>query len=370
MKQHQLSLISAIKGNKIRRHKRQGRPFIKKWLLAPLCLLALLSHAAVNIPNPAFDSGDEYGTPRNAPQSHQSAGTQEKQKKTNERDEKIKQLFDDGKKFIYAKDWEKAIALFSEITSAHKHCQLMDAALYWMAFSQNKLSGTLSDIPQKIELNKNALSKLELLEEKFPDSRWVNDGQRLMMEIAESLADQGLDEFREYIENASEDQKDEAMELKLMALQSLANMDEEKGYIQLEKIILSDKKAELRRHALFVLTQLKTPRVGLLLLKVAQADPSAEVRMEAISCISQNPGPDTLKNLLGIYAKNAGNEAMKQHIVSAIASLGTEKAVEELIRIYKSEKSLDVRKEILFVLGGVKTKKSQEFILSILSEIP
>ncbi|MCW9017158.1 MAG: tetratricopeptide repeat protein, partial [Kangiellaceae bacterium] len=81
-----------------------------------------------------------------------------------------------GQKQLDQQNWQAAQKTFASIVKSkgNKH----DAALYWLAYAQFKGNQ-----------EQQALNTLKRLHNQFPDSRWVDDAEALMVEIKDKLGD-------------------------------------------------------------------------------------------------------------------------------------------------------------------------------------
>src|SRR5439155_12136292 len=70
--------------------------------------------------------------------------------------------------------FEKAIEQLTRVANARSATRV-DAALYWLAYSQSKLSQSA-----------DALATLADLQKRFADSRWLKDAQALELQIRQS----------------------------------------------------------------------------------------------------------------------------------------------------------------------------------------
>jgi outer membrane protein assembly factor BamD (BamD/ComL family) len=290
-------------------------------------------------------------------------------KDNNSDEKKLKKVFTQAKRSMHKKDWQKAIQQFDAVIKGLPDSSLVDSALYWQAYSLNRLSRELESVDKLLEIQSNALELLEVLQEDFPSSRFLDDARILKVEIADELVKKGFKEYKRYIEKGAKE--DDNIDMKLIALDALINMDKEKAFPILEKIILTNPNAKLREKALFILSQTNDPKVVPLLVKVAKEDKSARVKEKAIFWLGQTNNKTALKALTGIYGSlgySKNDIRLKKKIVFSISQLDTEQSVKTLIRFYKQERDMSIKKKILFWLGQSKSKAASEFIQGILFE--
>lgn len=292
-----------------------------------------------------------------------NSGADTDQDKVEPGDKETKKIFQEAKKAIYAKDWDKAAEQFKKITGAFPDGELADDSLYWLSYSLNKLGENGKGLDKVLETKKEALKSLSLLMTRYPGSEWFDEAKMLTVEIAQELADRGLKGYEKYITNGVKEEEDN--DLKAVALAALLEMDKEKAFPSVEKILRSSKDPELRRKLIFALSQVKDDRVIPLLVEAANTDPDSEVKKQAVFMLGQMRTPESYKQLASIYEK-VDDVELKKEVIFAISQAGGDAVVKDLIRIFNVEKNLELKKQIIFLLGQSKSKEAQAFILKIL----
>jgi HEAT repeat protein len=81
-------------------------------------------------------------------------------------------VFRSARDMITDGEWAKAQQKFSEYVSSYPNEKNLDAALYWLAYSQHKLG--------RFDLCKKTINQLL---EKFPESNWRDDARVLMVQV-------------------------------------------------------------------------------------------------------------------------------------------------------------------------------------------
>jgi tetratricopeptide (TPR) repeat protein len=81
-------------------------------------------------------------------------------------------VFRSARDYITDGDWAKAQAKFSEYVSSYPNEKNLDAALYWLAYAQNKL-----------DRFEDARKTINQLLEKYPSSSWRNDARVLLAQV-------------------------------------------------------------------------------------------------------------------------------------------------------------------------------------------
>ncbi len=236
-----------------------------------------------------------------------------------------------------------------------------DRALYWLAYAQFK-SGRGSE----------ALTTTAELRRRFPSSAWIDDAKSLEIEIRQSAGQKV----------SPEDIHDD--ELKLIAVTSLLNADPDRAVTLLEKMLKAPGGSDTKSRALFVLGQMQSPRAQKLLEDAARGAYGAALQEEAIRAIATVGGGARNKPLLiDIYQKSHDDDVKeailqafmimgdREHLLqvasgdsnadmrsNAARLLGTMHATAELERLYATEKSAEVKEDIIqgFFIAGDATK--------------
>jgi len=260
--------------------------------------------------------------------------------------EKEDDVYDSATDALDDHDWRRAAASFRKV--AEMHGAHADAALYWLAYSQEKM-GARSE----------ALSTLLQLQQTYPKSKWIEDGKTLEVEIRQSAGQQ--------IEPEHVDDED----VKLMAINGLMNSDPDRAIPILEGILNGHQPVKLKDRALFVLSQSGSQHALDIVARTAKSGPP-ELRGRALRYLGIMGGDRNRAVLADIY--NSTNDVsvkksvLKSYMVAgdrarllalakgetnpelradAVMQLGVIGAREELSELYNSEPTIEVRKKIL-----------------------
>ena len=264
-------------------------------------------------------------------------------------------LYDAATASLDAGDWKVAADHFREVSRLG--LGNADSALYWLAYSQNKMG-------QRSE----ALTTLIDLQKRFPKSRWTTDGKALEVEIRQAAGQ------RVAPENVNDD------DLKLMAVSGLMHTDPARAFPILEKIILDrNQSPKVRDKAIFVLSQSNTPRASELLAQLARDGSNPDLQVRAIKNLGLLGGDNSKKLLSEVYQSSNDvkikKQILKSYMISgertrllalargeqnpelreeAVQQLGVMGAKNELSELYRSETDLRVKKKIIqaMFIGG------------------
>lgn len=279
---------------------------------------------------------------------------QEKKDRDQERLDRLEELYDDGREALDEDRYDQAAGKFSELVQMNG--PQTDAALYWKAYSENKLGKRDS-----------ALNTIADLEKRFAQSRWIKDARALKIEVQQSTGQP----------SHPESQPDE--ELKMLAIQGLMNSDPERAMPLLEKVLNSSASPKEKSKALFVLAQNGSAQSREILGRIARGQSNPDLQRKAVEYLGLFGGQQSRQTLAEIYA-STGDASVKRAILrsymiggdkehllaaaksekdpslraEAIRQLGIVHAPEELRQLYKTETSPEVKKDILqaFFLAG------------------
>jgi HEAT repeat protein len=246
-----------------------------------------------------------------------------------------------GKKAIYDSNWQRALDSFSQVVKAGgSHA---DEALYWQAYSQNKL-GQRGD----------SLNTIARLKREYPRSQWIKDASALEIEANPRRANP---------------EQESDCDLKLLAVNSLLNSDPERAVPIIEKLLNNGGNSgqcggQVLDKALFVLSQSDTQRARELMLQIATGKLHPELQQKAIHYLGVSGNHDVL---MKIYNGSSSTEAKK----SALHSLGISGGCNELLTLSGPEKDPQLVREAIHSMGiaGCKTELRDLYNKSTLPDV-
>ncbi len=148
--------------------------------------------------------------------------------------------------------------------------------------------------------------------------------------------------------------KDEKHELKMAALDALLMMESEKAIPVLKKI-LDKKDFEMRKKAVFILSQ-KDPKVAIpILKKIALTDSDPEIKENAIFWLGQTDSDECVDILIDIYDKSNGSNTKKK-VLFSLSQMDKPKAFNKLKEVAANKKDESLCGEALFWLGESGSK--------------
>jgi hypothetical protein len=299
--------------------------------------VAAVTMAAVLIVPCVAAAGQDFALDEQVRQSDQSARDREREREraeqARERAEQERErgqqsrdrfdnLYEQGQNAIERAQWPRAVERFTVLVDAK--APRADAALYWRAYSLDKLNRQSEALTSVAELLKG-----------YPSSRWAADARALEIQVRQRAGQPVSPEV----------QADE--ELKLFAIQGLQHQDPEQAIPMLEKLIQGTSSPRLKERALFVLAQSNAARARQVMTTVARGGSNPDLQMKAIQYIGMQ-GSQPNRQLLGEIYTSSTDVDVKRQILRAYMMAGDR---ERVLAAATGEKSPQLRAEAMRQLG-------------------
>jgi HEAT repeat protein len=247
-------------------------------------------------------------------------------------------LYEQARSAIESSQFDLAIRDLSRLTDEVKNYSRADAALYWKAYGQSKLT-----------LDADALKTIAELSKEFANSPWVRDAKALAVEIQQA-AGQPI---------SAELQNDE--ELKLLALRSVMQTDPDKGVQVIEKMLAGSATPRVRDRALFVLAQSRSPKAHDIIAGTAKNNANPDMQIRAIRYLGMMRTSDYNEVMAGIYRSSA-DASVKRAILQSYFQNGSSDKLGEVAR---TEKDVDLRRTAIRDLGMMNRPETTEMLVAI-----
>jgi outer membrane protein assembly factor BamD (BamD/ComL family) len=278
-----------------------------------------------------------------APASASSASPEEKK-------------YEEGRALLNASRWAEAESAFRAV--AQMHGARADAGLYWQAYAQSKM-GHATD----------ALETCSRLRATYPRSEWIKECGALEIGIHKQSG------------AAVSPQSEQDDDLKLLALNALAQQNRPEAIPILKRILAGNQSPKMKEQALFVLTQMDSKESQDVLAQVARGQSGAELQIKAIQMLAAMEGKRANGILEEVYRSSADLEVKKtilqSYLVSddsgkllaaargetnprlvrtAVETLGAMGEADQLLSLYRSTKIQEAKASIIdaFVPCGEK----------------
>ena len=257
--------------------------------------------------------------------------------------------------------WQEAIRAFDKVIAAKD--KRSDAALYWKAYSLNKL-----------QHDSDAAAICNTLHAQYPNSSWnkdcdvlsINNDIRINIDdkITQSMnihvhPDVHIDPI--VIPNIHIDIKNNP-DIKILALNSLLNQDPAKAIPALRDILNGDQPIGIKKHAIFVLAQSKSPEAQAMLHDAVTGKMDPELQRQAIMMMAVFQGKRDNNTLAEVY-RTTSDRQTKRSIISALFITHD---APHLVELARSEKDLDLKRSIVSQLAIMHDKAATDYMMELL----
>jgi hypothetical protein len=271
-----------------------------------------------------------------------------------------------GSKAMDEHRWQDAVVSFDRVINAKG--KRVDAAVYWKAYSLNKLG--------KPQL---AAATCDQLHAQDPNSQWNRDCSALTVNvhidtqaIAESMKNVNA-QVRTMADSSAEDAEfwdssnpphgsDE--DLKMLALNSLLNQDPARATPLLRGVLNGNGSPAMKRHALFVLAQSKSPDADAILHDAAMGKMGPDLQREAIRSIAVFEGKRSNDTLVEVY-KTTSDQKIKKSVISG---LFITQDAPRMVELARNEKNLELKRSIVSQLALMNDKAATDYMMELLSK--
>jgi hypothetical protein len=261
--------------------------------------------------------------------------------------------------------WQDAVSAFDKVVS--EKGKRVDAALYWKAYSLNKLGKTPL-----------AIATCEQLHSQFSGSTWNKDCDAISVDVqvdTKAVGDQvkvRTDRVRPYVkvapfrddmdrgDNCGARGSDE--DLKMLALNSLLNKDPTTALPLLRGILSGNQSPCVKKRALFVLAQSKSPEAEGILHDAALGKLDPQLQGQAIQAMAVFQGKRANDTLAEVY-RTTTDPKIKSSIISAMFIT---KDASRMVEMARSEKDLELKRRIVSELALMNDKAATDYMMELL----
>ncbi len=233
-------------------------------------------------------------------------------------------LYSNGQSAIDNHRYDQALENFTEVVN--RGGPRAEGALYWKAYTLNKL-GKRDD----------AMAAIAQLRSKYASSKWLDEAKALEFEIQQANGKPV----------APEAQGDD--ELKLLALNGLAQSDPDRALPLLDKLLQGPQSPSLKKRAVFVLANSSSPKAQQSLEQIARGSlGNPDLQLVAISyMLTSKNQPNRNQVLQEIYGTTSDMQ-VKRAIINAYRS---SQDFDRLLQLAKAEKDQELRRSAVDALG-------------------
>lgn len=176
-----------------------------------------------------------------------------------------------------------------------------------------------------------------------------------------SAAGNAIDEQPAYTFLLGIAKSDADWEARRSAVRPIGRFKRDDAAEELMKIFTNDAHLEVKRAALKALGDTRTPRALARLSEIARSDANPELRKTAIRTIADR-GEAAVDELLKLFDSETTPD-VKRSLLQALSDIGKSERVEDkLFEVAKSNDPTDVRRQAIRLLGERVSKRSFEFL--------
>ena len=139
-------------------------------------------------------------------------------------------------------------------------------------------------------------------------------------------------------------------DVKAQAIHRLGQFDTEQIVDELMKIYAADRGGEVRQGVLHALSQMSNRRAHAQLLEIARAGDDIKSRTQAIHWLGQRRGEETLDELMSIYTADRNTE-IRQKVLHSLSQMDNPRAQAKLSEIARSADDPQVRQQAIHWIG-------------------
>lgn len=281
-----------------------------------------------------------------------------------------------GTRAMNEQRWQDAIHAFDKVIAAKE--KRSDAALYWKAYSLNKL-----------RRHSDAAAICNTLHAQYADSPWNKDCDVLFIsnpDINVNLTDKINQSMNIHVHpdvhfhpdihpdvhpdihidpivipNINIDIKNNP-DMKILELNSMLNQDPAKAIPILRDILNGNQSDGTKKHAIFVLAQNKSPEAQAMLHDVIAGKMGLELQRQAITMSALFQGKRDDGTLVQVY-RTTSDRQIKKSIISAFFL--TQDAP-HLVELARSEKDLELKRTIVAQLSVMNDKVATDYMMELL----
>lgn len=280
-------------------------------------------------------------------------------------------LYREARETLNRGEYRRAAALFGQITQRYPSSTYAADALYWRAFALYR-SGSENDL-------RDALRALSDQRARYPKAATTADAGALEVRIHGVLARRGDRSSAAAVSTSAAEQttcdsggdRDDEGDVRTAALNALLQMDAERA-MPIIKQVLARRDAcsvPLRRKAVFLLSQKPTAETEALMLDVVRRDPNQRVREEAVFWMGQLHS-EVAAAALEDLALHSTDESLREKAVFALGEQNTARGQALVRRLAEAEDTpTRVREKAIFQLGQRRSAENAQFLRELFGRI-
>lgn len=224
-----------------------------------------------------------------------------------------------------------------QIAKDDKHPELRAEALFWLGQQH----------PSK--------ETVEFLKDRVMNDPDPEVQKKALFSLSQQIDDHSLPFFIDIVKNHQEKR------LRLEAIFWIGqNAPADKAIQILQDLAFNDPDEEIQRRAMFAISQVSKPKALPILMKIAKDNSRPRLREEAIFWVAQEGNSPEIIDFLRDLIYNDPNIQIQKKALFSLTQVHDAITEEELLKIVKSHKNIELRLDAIFWLG--QQTKSPEMI--------
>ncbi len=269
-------------------------------------------------------------------------------------------LYNEAKTLLFDEKYQEARQKFMDLAVRFAQSVYVDDSLFWAAWAQEHMRGQTEQAFQAYQ---------EFLN-RYAESPFVTHARTSMVKLAGELYRQGMEQYKQYIEDARDNSEED---IRLYALNALARQ-EGADIVSIVQGVLADGSASsrLKRESVDLLRRDDSPLAVQALETAAREHADPEVRVRAISALGHREESGGFEALMRLYGNEQSVNA-RRYIVEATGRFRetdwAADAVEFLSRVARDDDNEDVRDRALSVLTNFDSTLSMPHLTGLLDSM-
>ncbi len=144
------------------------------------------------------------------------------------------------------------------------------------------------------------------------------------------------------------------------AVRQLGQFKREDVVEELNKIYSNEVDLDVRRSALSALAETKSPKAQARLLEIARTDPNVELRRQAIRALAQR-GDAVVEDLIKLFDSERAPE-VRRTVLQSLSEIKTTRVEDKLFEVARSDETVELRRQAIRLLGERVGKRSMDFL--------
>ena len=175
-----------------------------------------------------------------------------------------------------------------------------------------------------------------------------------------SAASHSIDEQPAFTFLLSVAKNDADWESRRTAVRQLGHFQREDAADELMKIYTNDANIEVKRAALRSLGETKNPRAQARLLEIARTDTNTELRKTAIRVLADR-GEAAVDDLLKLFDSEQSPE-VRRTVLQSLSDIKSTRVEDKLFEVARGNDTVEVRRQAIRLLGERASKRSFDFL--------